>query len=343
MSAVTLALARRLTHEHFVSGEDLARALGCSRAAVWKHLAALRDLGIDLEAAAGKGYRLAEPLELLEAERIRNELGDAADRLARLDIVEVTGSTNADLLARPPGEADRVALLAERQTGGRGRRGRAWVSPFARNLYLSLGWRFEAGLGALGFLPLVVAVAVARAVEASGLAEVGLKWPNDIVTPRGKLGGCLVEVQGDLGGPCRAVLGVGLNVRLAGAPGLETIDQAWDDLASHNPAVSRNAVAGRLLAALIAAVGTFEAEGFEAGGFAAFEADWRRFDRLAGRNIELLVERVGAQDGGPAIEVGRCRGLGPRGGLLLERDGVCVERMAGEARLRPGSLADGQK
>lgn len=343
MSELTLALARRLSHEHFTSGEDLAQGLACSRVAIWKHAATLRDLGVVLEAVAGKGYRLAEPLELLDRARILAALGDRAGDLNRLEIVEVTGSTNADLLALAPGAADGVARLAERQTGGRGRRGRAWVSPFARNLYLSLGWRFEAGLGALGFLPLVVAVAVARAVEASGVADVGLKWPNDIVTPRGKLGGCLVEVQGDLGGPCRAVLGVGLNVRLSGAPGLEAIDQDWDELAAGTNIVSRNAMAGRLLNHLIDAVSTFEAEGFEAAGFAAFEADWERFDRLAGRDIELLVERRGAGAGDPSIERGRCRGLGPRGGLLLEQDDQCVERLSGEARLRPGSLADGQK
>lgn len=334
MSAPALALAQRLSADHFVSGEDLAEELGCSRAAVWKHIAALRELGVSLEAEPGKGYRLLEPLELLNKHRVREAMGDAADCLAALDIVEVTGSTNADLLGRPQGAADRAALLAERQTGGRGRRGRRWVSPFARNLYLSLGWRFETGLGELGMLPLVVAVAVARAVARLGAKDFGLKWPNDVITSRGKLGGCLVEVQGDLGGPCRAVLGVGLNVRLTGAPGVEAIDQAWDDLVAQVPGVSRNVAAGTLLAALVEAVDSFERQ-----GFAPFEADWRHFDRLSGRNVEVMIERGGEA----TAEQGRCEGLGPRGGLLLSRNGTTVEHLAGEARLRPGALETGQK
>lgn len=269
----------------------------------------------------------ADGPERLATPAIRAAMGDAAGRLAGLELVAVTGSTNQDLLDRAPAAVHRVARLAERQTGGRGRRGRRWFSPFARNLYLSLGWRFERGSDALGHLPLVTAVAVARAVTAIGYRDHGIKWPNDIVTPEGKLGGCLVEARNGPDGSRAAVLGVGLNVRLAGAEGVEAIDQPWTDLATRLPQVSRNAAAGAVLAALVAAVETFEAE-----GFAPFEADWARYDVLTGRTVTVSGEGV--------IAKGRCLGLGPRGGLRVERNGVTTEHLAGDVSARPGVIID---
>jgi len=299
--------------------------LGCSRTAVWKHVSALRALGVKVEARAGLGYRLAQSLELLDKARILEGLGADAESLSGLDIVAETGSTNADLLARRDDQLHRYALFAERQTGGRGRRGRPWFSPFARNVYLSLGWRFESGLGALTFLPLVVAIAAARACESVGLQQHGIKWPNDIVLERHgvmhKLGGCLVEVRGDLGGPCLAVMGVGLNVFMRDAPGVEVIDQPWADLGGELEAVSRNQVSAALLQELLSSVSAYEQAGFE-----PVKSDWDRFDALKGRRISLLGE-------GETLH-GRVQGLGPRGGLLLEQGGETTEYLAGEAKIR---------
>lgn len=272
--------------------------------------------------AGSRNDRPGGARERLAPSLIRAAMGAAADRLAALEVVATTISTNQDLLERPPGAIHRVARFAERQTGGRGRRGRAWFSPFARNVYLSLGWRLERGSADLGHLPLVAALAVARAVTAIGHRDHGVKWPNDVVTPEGKLGGCLVETRNGPDGARVAVLGVGLNVRLAGAPGVDAIDQPWADLATRLPAVSRNTVAGVLLAALVDAL-----EAFEADGFAPFEADWARYDVLAGRRVTV--------SGGGITARGRCLGLGPRGGLRVQCDGVVTEHLAGEVRIRP--------
>ena len=112
--------------------------------------------------------------ELLDPGRILTYIDSAPNTLRDLECVDETVSTNADLLARGAEAAHRVARLAERQTGGRGRRGRSWFSPWARNIYLSLGWRFETPAEALRFLPLVVAVAVARGVAALGFSRHGI-------------------------------------------------------------------------------------------------------------------------------------------------------------------------
>jgi BirA family biotin operon repressor/biotin-[acetyl-CoA-carboxylase] ligase len=178
----------------------------------------------------------------------------------------------------------------------------------------------------LRFLPLVVAVAVARAVSALGFNGLGIKWPNDLVTPRGKLGGCLVELRSSREAPTLAVLGVGLNVRLAGAPGLESLDQPWDDLASELPGVSRNAAAGCVLLALIEALQAFERDGPGAEGFRSFVPDWERFDCLAGRTVSLRGERLSVE--------GRCLGLGKAGGLRVDTGGRIIEADAGEVSVR---------
>ncbi|MEE4174225.1 MAG: biotin--[acetyl-CoA-carboxylase] ligase [Xanthomonadales bacterium] len=271
------------------------------------------------------GFSEGRP-ELLDPERIRQHLARPPDALRGLECVGETRSTNADLLARPADAVHRVARLAERQTAGRGRRGRPWFSPHARNIYLSLGWRLDAGPDALGFLPLVVAVAAARALDRLGFTGHGIKWPNDLVTAKGKLGGCLVELRRIHTDGTLAVLGVGLNVRLTGAPGLEALDQPWDELAGELPRISRNETAGRLLGALLEAVEGFERAGLGAKGFDAFLADWNRFDRLAGRDVTIRSERSTAH--------GRCLGLGPEGGLRIRTDGREREFHAGEVSVR---------
>lgn len=304
------------------SGEAIASELGCSRTAVWKHIEALRGLGIAIDAVAGKGYKLLEPLELLDKDRIRAQLGPQARKeLKDLVILPNTNSTNSWLQSMPPEKRSGVAVLAECQTAGRGRRGQNWVSPFGRNIYASLGWKFESGVGELGCLPLLVALSACDALDRVGLRGHAIKWPNDILLQGKKLGGCLVEVQGDVNGPCFAILGIGINVRMSGsAPGVTAIDQPWTDVASEQTDVSRNALAGFLLDSLVTRLGKFAVD-----GFASFHADWKLRDVLAGESIELRLA-----DG---IVKGRSAGISERGGLMLQSGAGVREYLAGEARI----------
>jgi len=282
------------------SGDALARDCGQTRAAVWKRIAALREAGIRIDARAGRGYALAQPLELLDADTIRAALPAAPARG-----VEV--------------------LVAERQTGGRGRRGRAWVSPLAANLMLSLSRQFAGGLARLPGLSLVAGVATAEALQALGFARVRLKWPNDLVVADGaglrKLGGLLVEGGGENAGPARAVIGLGLNVSMpAGSdPG---IDQPWTDLATLAGAPpSRNRLVAAVLAHWLPALAQFDAE-----GLAPFLARYAAFDALAGRDV-LLHPGDGAH---PA----RALGLAPDGALRVQVDGREQRVHAGEISVR---------
>ena len=264
-----------------VSGDALARAVGQTRAAVWKRIETLREGGVRIDAQPGRGYALAMPVELLEAERIRTQMRHAAS-MAALDVAWSLDSTNSELLRRKAPERGADVLLAEQQTGGRGRRGRHWASPIAANLYVSVSRQFSGGLARLGGLSLVVGVAVAEALRQAGYERVGVKWPNDLLADGRKLGGILVEGGGEHGGPVRAVIGIGLNVRMPEAAA-EGIEQAWTDLATLGGSTpSRNATAAGVLDALLPALDIFDAD-----GLAPFLARYAVLDVLAGRAVTV--------------------------------------------------------
>ena len=305
-----------------VSGHALADEAGLTRAAMWKRIEALREGGLRIEAQPGRGYALADPVELLEAARIRAQLQAAtAAALSSLDVSWSLDSTNSELLRRKVAEHGVDALLAEQQTGGRGRRGRQWASPIASNLYLSLSRQFSGGLARLGGLSLVVGVAVAEALRQTGHADVGVKWPNDLLVRGRKLGGILVEGGGEHGGPVRAVIGIGVNVRMPAAVAA-SIDQAWIDLAGLGEGMpSRNALAAQLLDALLPALEQFDRE-----GLAPFLARYATLDVLAGRAVTV--------HGPQGDEHGVAEGIGEDGALRV-RVGQAVRLVhAGEVSVR---------
>lgn len=315
-------LARQLSHDEWRSGEAMAAAMGCTRAAVWKQVDVLRGLGIEILAQRGHGYRLVEPLELLDRDAVLAACGKAAAGLTSLELLAEAGSTNDEILSLPAGRRHGCAVLAEQQTRGRGRHGRHWYSPFARNIYLSLGWRFDTGLRDLAALPLVVAIAASRALHAAGLRGPRIKWPNDLLLNGAKLGGCLVEIQGDVNGPCLAVLGMGVNVRMAGSQQARDIDQPWTDVASHLQEVSRNALAGGLLAELLDASAHFQRE-----GFASFHTEWNRLDAIAGQRVTLHR--------GDDKLYGTAMGVNAQGALRLNNGTKVCEFTAGEVTFSP--------
>lgn len=271
-----------------VSGAALAARAGVTRAAIWKQIEILRGRGVPIEAHAATGYRLPWPVQMLDAGVIRAALPSALAR--SLGAIEVHGeldSTSSELQRRS-GASDLSIVLAESQTAGRGRRGRSWLSPPGMNLYLSCLKRFESGIAGLSGLSLAMGVIVLRALDQLGVAGVGLKWPNDVLVAAGesagaKLGGILVELSGEYQGPCAAVVGIGLNLRLTPALRLQAGQPACD-LASLTGGVppDRNQVAAVLITALAEGLRQFERD-----GFAAFTADYARHDLLRDASLQL--------------------------------------------------------
>lgn len=306
------------------SGQALGRQLGISRAGVWKHIQALEDLGLDVHAVRGCGYRLADPFEPLDERSIRARLETSvAARLHALQVHCAIDSTN-DQLKRDATALDDKAFsvcMAEWQSAGRGRRGRRWVSPYGTNLYLSLATKVgETALGA-GGLSLVVAIAVAGALQACGLEDAGLKWPNDIYYQGRKLAGILLDVSGESGGPYQVVIGIGINLKVPAAAAHQ-IDQPWADLSQSGVDVNRNELGAMMINALVQALDRFNEQGFN-----AFIKQWQRLDLVSGRAVELRHEHE------PLIS-GVARGIDPRGALLIEHDGVTRSYHAGEVSLR---------
>jgi BirA family biotin operon repressor/biotin-[acetyl-CoA-carboxylase] ligase len=314
-----------LANGELCSGQHLADAMGISRTAVWKQVNRLAtDLGLAIEAVRGKGYRIPGGLDLLDAAQVKAGLNDRADALlTRLEILDTVDSTNAEVLRRAEqGCAPGLVCTAEQQTAGRGRRGRQWVSPYASNLYLSLLWEFSQGAAALEGLSLAVGVAVARALRASAVPDVQLKWPNDVLYGGVKLGGILLEMRGDTAGSCQVVIGVGLNVAMP-AVAAGGIDQAWTDIKTitANPHPGRNRLLAALLNELLPLVADFEQQ-----GFTRWRDDWQSLDAFAGAAV--VLHTGSAQLGGIA------RGVDARGALQLETTTGVQSVYGGEISLR---------
>ena len=302
------------------SGSEIGQRIGVSRAAVWKQLQKLVDIGLDLESVKGKGYRLVGGFEALNREVIYGFLNSTAQKsLSELEVFSNIESTNIHAMNRvSEGGAKGYACLTEYQSSGKGRRGRQWVSPFGHNVYLSLVWEFDGGVSQLEGLSLAVGVAIAQSLQEVGLDQIGLKWPNDILLEQKKLGGILLEIQGDPSGVCQVVIGVGINVRMKADA---AIDQPWASIADCLPDVSRNELTGSLLNNLVAMLLVYED-----AGFAKFQSSWERLDAFRGEKVEIVsgLSRVG----------GVASGVYSNGALRLIVDGIDRPIYGGEVSLR---------
>jgi BirA family biotin operon repressor/biotin-[acetyl-CoA-carboxylase] ligase len=287
VSALTFQALRALADGKFHSGQEIARSLGRSRTTLSDALKVAAEMGVELFSVPGRGYRLAQPLEFLDASELGGLLAGTGVGVV---IAEQVDSTSTRLMAMAAeGAASGTCLAAEWQSAGRGRRGRSWVSALGGSLTFSLLWRFERGTGHLAGLSLAVGVAVARALAAQGVPRAQVKWPNDVVVDFRKIAGILVETTGDIQGPSVAVVGVGVNYRLP-ARTLDGIDQAVTDVwscaaaaPSPSPPPSRNALLAALLAELASTL-----RRFEASGFAAERDAWRSLHAYHGRAVRVL-------------------------------------------------------
>lgn len=320
---VRIPLLQILADGRFHSGERLGEQLAVTRAAIWKQLRALEAMGLKIQAVRGRGYRLAYPIELLEVEAIRAALPQGLrQRIVNLDIFPEIDSTNAYLKRQAmAGGRSHSLCLAEWQTAGRGRQGREWVSPFGCNLYLSLLWRFNQGPTALSGLSLAVGVAMARALRIHCGEGLGLKWPNDLYWRGRKLAGVLVEVAGDTAGPCHAVVGIGVNVRMPDRIA-ERIQQPWIDLYRiSGRSISRNALAAQLVEQLFTALDSFEQQ-----GLSAFLEQWRALDVTAGKNVQLRLPNQTVD--------GQAQGIDDNGAFVIQVGSEIKRYASGEISLR---------
>ena len=315
------AVLALLSDNEFHSGEELGAALGVTRAAVWKKLKKLEAIGVTVHSVKGRGYRLPAPVELLSEEALR-ENGVPNDIAIKLAFE--TESTNSDAKQYiSQGHTLPVVISVERQTQGKGRRGRQWESGVAKNITFSFAWRFDNGPNVVEGLSLAVGVAVARVLKKAGIPNPGLKWPNDVQVDGQKICGILLEMVADQD-VCHVIIGVGLNVEMD--DGFMThVDQPWTDLVSRlKSRPSRNFILAELTKELIDICQLFE----DGNGMKHFQYQWQAYDVLF--NQFVTVSTVSQQRQGIA------RGIDQKGALLLEENGELVALHGGEISVRRG-------
>jgi BirA family biotin operon repressor/biotin-[acetyl-CoA-carboxylase] ligase len=311
-------LLNLLQDGRFHSGEDLGRALGVSRSAVWKQLQLLEeDLGVVVHKVRGRGYRLAAPMSMLDEGRLTAEL---ATLDWSVEVHQVIDSTNAEALRQVPRGIDQPRLiLSERQDAGRGRRGREWVSPYGANLYYSLVVPVYGGIKRLEGLSLVAGMAVVACLKEQGITDALLKWPNDVLVRGQKIAGILLELVGDPADQCHVVLGIGINANMRNADG---IDQEWSSIyLVTQTLVDRTALAVTLSKTLSLYLARLEIE-----GFASLRLEWEALHAWKGRKVNLIA---GAQ-----TIAGEVLGVNDQGALRLKVAGKEEHFSGGEMSLR---------
>lgn len=302
------------------SGADLAHILGVTRTAIWKRLAGLTARGVQLDRIRGRGYRLAQPVDLLDADRIQSGLRPgirAVLQEVRVDFF--TDSTSQRLLQAP--DCHGRVWLAEFQSNGRGRRGNTWISPLASGICMSLGWRLEAAPADAGALSILAGAALIRALHRIGVRGIGLKWPNDLMYQGCKAGGLLIESRAQLAGPMEIVIGVGLNVRLPRGMEVAGDNQPADlsQCCAHPPA--RNEIVVVVVEELVDML-----TALSAGKISAYRDEWRQHDLSIGHAAELRLAAESLH--------GHVLGISDAGLLRMSVNGVEREFASGELSLR---------
>jgi len=317
-------LLQLLDTEQYRSGTALGDALGISRAAVWKQIQVLEAMGVEIERTQARGYRLASNIELLDKDKILSALeSDVAALVSALDIHLQLGSTNSHLMEQAQaGATGGRVVIAEHQTGGRGRHGRQWVSPLGSSLCLSVLWRYQSGPAAISGLSLAAGVVILEALQASGISGVGLKWPNDLVWQNRKLAGVLVEVAGEADGPCHIVIGIGLNMYLpdSASQAIERPAVGLDRICAAQ-SVSRNQITSNLLNHLLPMLDTFADSGLQ-----PWLARWEAHNTLQGQAV--TVHTFKDQVHGTVV------GIDDSGALMVAHDGKIEHFNGGEVSLR---------
>ncbi len=305
----------------YISGQEICSVLQISRAAVWKQVEQLRDLGFEIEARRAHGYRLLESPDLLLSTDIASDL-DTRLVGRQIHCENEIASTNqlAQQLAAQ-GAPEGLVVLAETQTAGRGRMGRRWESPAGVNVYCSILLKPQIPPRQAPQLTFLSAVATAEALKELYGIDARVKWPNDILVGGRKIAGLLNELSAETEQIHALVLGIGINVNMAA-------DQFPDEL--RYPATSVKIETEELqlrlplVRLLIQRIDLLYAE-FLAEGFAPLRRRWETLFDLLDRQVEV--------DLGQRTISGVVGGLEPDGALKLFLPDGSVERVvAGDVR-----------
>jgi BirA family transcriptional regulator, biotin operon repressor / biotin---[acetyl-CoA-carboxylase] ligase len=299
-----IKLIHLLNDGKFYPCASLATMLNLSPATISRLLQKLVDYDIRLELVESKGYRLNQPLVLLDAQIIKQLLNKPFVRVITLEKISSTNNYLKNLPAHP---TKPTVCLAEMQVQGKGRFNRTWHSPFGQNLYFSLRYPFQQAISKLSGLSLIVALATCRAIEQACAVPkpLSIKWPNDILFAQQKLGGILIEIQAESPEFCQVIIGIGINVNMQHASA-EQISQNWTSLSQLcQTYMDRNRLSAHLINELLYYLPRFAAE-----GLSAFIPEWLERDCLLNQPVRLLCNDT------PVM--GTAVGINSMGHLILQ-------------------------
>lgn len=291
---------------NFISGEELSRRLAVSRTAVWKQINNLRKRGYAIAAEPARGYRLTPSPDNLHAAALHHLV--AAKRIGtRIVALAETASTNAVAFRlAEDGALEGTVVIAEQQTGGKGRLGRVWASPPGVNLYCSIILRPPIQPVAAPQLTFLSVIAVARAVEKLTPLQTRIKWPNDLLVNGKKIAGLLNEMSAETDKVNFVVLGIGVNLNMQAAQfPAELRHPATSLFLETGSRVDRTEFARTLLEELDQLYAVFLAQGYDPA-----RREWLERSRLAGALVTVT-------DNGSARS-GRVSGIDEYGALLLD-------------------------
>jgi BirA family biotin operon repressor/biotin-[acetyl-CoA-carboxylase] ligase len=310
--------ALRETPGGSVSGADLSRKLGVSRAAIWARIEALRGLGYDIEASPHLGYRLVNAPDLLHADDLHSRLGPTRIVGRDIRVFERTTSTN-DIIARlaRDGIREGAVVFAESQSRGRGRLGRLWISPARKGLWFSILLRPDLPPQSATQLTVAAATALARAIALQTGLVPEIKWPNDILIRGKKVAGILTELTAELDHVKEVVLGIGVDVNLDAAEWPHDLRKTATSLKIESgQAVDRAELAVAILRELDG-----DYERIRRGQFELVAGEWQQRCGTLGREVSIRI--------GDRVVRGRAESLDAEGALLLRTQHGRLERIIG--------------
>ena len=314
----------RQSGNKYMSGEEMAEKLGVSRAAVWKHIKEMRSQGYNIESLARNGYILREAPDAMLSGEISNGLETKTIGCRIICHEEIDSTNNAAKRLAREGAEEGTVVVAESQTGGKGRLERQFFSPKGKGIWFSVVLRPK-------FLPqeapkctLLAAVAVARAMTEFGLKP-GIKWPNDLLYDNKKLVGILTEMSAEMDGINYIVIGTGINVNIAPEEFPEELRSVATSLSQMKGA---NLPRVKFLQAVLRALDDLYAK-VQVEGFAPVLKEWRQYSITLGQEVKV----IGVRDG--EVYYGKAVDIDDEGALLVDTVEGRQRVLAGDVSIRP--------
>lgn len=308
--------------DEFVSGQQISEQLGISRTAVWKHIRVLKERGYVIESYTKKGYCLREAPELLSEQAIEEGLSTKVVGRHIVYRERVDSTNNVAKKLADEGAPEGTIVVAEEQTGGRGRINRSFLSPFAEGVWFSLILRPNIPPMEVSKMTLLAAVAVARAIRHHGLTNCGIKWPNDILVKGRKMVGILTELNGSAEKVNYIIMGIGVNTGITAEDLPKDLQSIVTSFAREGVHVSRLALLETLLKEIEGLYQTVCRD-----GFAPVLAEWRALSCMLGQDV--TVTSIDKTFSGKAVDIDENGNL-----LVATSEGVEVV-MAGDIHVRP--------